>query len=130
MRSKPSILLNKRKYTFELISELGLSEANHAVTPLEINQRLTYVEFDKVAGLQNLDTLVDVPKKSHMDASTRVVRYLKNAPGLGVLLKRESAQPLLGFCDSDWGVCPVTRRSVSGYLMKFGSSLISWKFKK
>lgn len=65
-----------------------------------------------------------------MDATLRAVRYLKNAPGLGVHLKRSPVHFLVAFCDSERGACPVTRRSASGYLVKLGDSLISWKSKK
>lgn len=73
---------------------------------------------------------MQAPKKSHMDAAIRVVRYLKAATGMGVPMHKEPKDTLLGFCDSDWIACPVTRRSVSGYVIKFGNSLIFWKSKK
>lgn len=34
------------------------------------------------------------------------------------------------FCDADWASCPNTRRSVSGFLIKYGESLVFWKSKK
>ncbi|XP_015072573.1 uncharacterized protein LOC107016694 [Solanum pennellii] len=34
------------------------------------------------------------------------------------------------YSDVDWGLCLTTRKSVSGYAMKIGDSLISWKSKK
>jgi len=70
------------------------------------------------------------PKRSHWEAALRIVRYIKSSPGLGVFLKRGSITKLQGFCDSDWASCPNTRRSVTGYVVKLGDSLISWKSKK
>lgn len=34
------------------------------------------------------------------------------------------------WCDSDWAAYPSTRRSIIGYVVKFGESLVSWKSKK
>lgn len=41
-----------------------------------------------------------------MEATLRVVIYLKNAPGLGILLTSENSAQLLAYCDANWGTCP------------------------
>ncbi|GAV71858.1 hypothetical protein CFOL_v3_15347 [Cephalotus follicularis] len=70
------------------------------------------------------------PKESHMEAALRVLKYLKREPGLGILMPSHSNLKLEAYCDSDWAKCPMTRRSLTGYCIKFGGSLIYWKTKK
>ncbi|XP_070013392.1 uncharacterized mitochondrial protein AtMg00810-like [Nicotiana sylvestris] len=70
------------------------------------------------------------PKQSHLDAALRVVRYIKGSPGLGIFPKRGPISHLSAFCDSDWAACPKTHRSITGYIMKLGDSLLYWKSKK
>ncbi|XP_059310874.1 uncharacterized mitochondrial protein AtMg00810-like [Lycium ferocissimum] len=65
-----------------------------------------------------------------MEAAIRVVRYLKQALEMGLLMSSNSSNQLQAFCDADWASCSSIRRSISGYLVKLGNSLISWKSKK
>ena len=60
----------------------------------------------------------------------RVIKYLKGTVGQGIWLKSKPDNELSCWCDSDWYVCPNTRRSIIGYVVKFGESLVSWKLKK
>jgi len=46
------------------------------------------------------------------------------------LLRREGTFQITGWCDSDYASCPLSRRSVTGYLVQLGDSPISWKTKK
>lgn len=50
LRSKKGILLTKRKYALELISESSLSGAKPVATPLETNVKLTTVEYNEYTG--------------------------------------------------------------------------------
>ena len=59
-----------------------------------------------------------------------MVRYLKGKPGQGVFLQANINLQLSAYCDSDWASCPLTRRSLTGYLVFLNSSPISWKTKK
>ena len=70
------------------------------------------------------------PRKEHWDAALRVVRYLKGNPGQGILLRADCDLQLSAWCDSDWASCPLTRRSITGWLVFLGNSPISWKTKK
>ena len=70
------------------------------------------------------------PNQSHMQVAIRVVRYINQSPGLGIFLSAKASSNLQAFCDVDQASCPTTRRTVTGYLVKLGDSLISWKTKK
>lgn len=47
-RSKKGILIDKRKYVLEIISQLGLGNAKPAWTPLDANIKLTTQELDEL----------------------------------------------------------------------------------
>ena len=57
------------------------------------------------------------------------MRYIKREPGLGILLSSKSSNKISVYCDADWASCPNTRRSVSGFIIKHGETLLSWKSK-
>lgn len=70
------------------------------------------------------------PKPVHWDAALRVIRYLKNSPGQCILLRANTKLTLSAWCNSDWGACPLTRRSLMGWFIQLGKSPLSWKTRK
>ncbi|XP_070015768.1 secreted RxLR effector protein 161-like [Nicotiana sylvestris] len=85
---------------------------------------------DIAFSVQTLSQFLHQPKKSHLEATLRVVKYVKNQTGHGVLLSSKADNGITAYCDADWSACPYSRKSVTGFLVKFGDSLISWKSKK
>lgn len=72
---------------------------------------------------------MQAPKKTHW-AALRVVRYLKGSPDQGIFLTSDKDLILTIYCYSDWASCPLTRRSLSAFVVVLGGSSISWKTKK
>ncbi|XP_015161174.1 uncharacterized mitochondrial protein AtMg00810-like [Solanum tuberosum] len=91
---------------------------------------LTLTRPDISYAVQNLSQFMQAPKTSHMNAAIIIVKYVKKSPGNRVLLSSTSTGSLQGYCDVDWGSCVNTRKSITGYLVQYGNSPISWKSKK
>ncbi|XP_019230868.1 PREDICTED: uncharacterized protein LOC109211750 [Nicotiana attenuata] len=184
MRSKRGILLNQRKHTLQLISQVGLSGSKHVTTPPELNQRLTTTDYESYVGKSGDPKLADIttyqqligkllyliitqPDISfhcrgscealgnfdalrfwvlvdllffivvHLTALLWILDYVGEYGSLlevWVCCMRIAEGPdsagIIAYCDSDWAACPNIKRSVIGYVIKLGSSLISWKSKK
>ncbi|XP_058756065.1 uncharacterized mitochondrial protein AtMg00810-like [Vicia villosa] len=153
-RSTIGILLNQRKYTLELLQDAGVLAAKPSSVPFDPNTKLSLHDGDllddpssyrRLIGrliyltntrpdisfaIQNLSQFMSQPRVPHIQAATRVLRYLKAVPATCIFYSSSSALKLVGFADSDWARCPDTRKSITGYCVMLGSSLLCWKSKK
>ncbi|KAL0395914.1 UNVERIFIED_CONTAM: hypothetical protein Scaly_0039800 [Sesamum calycinum] len=90
---------------------------------------LGYVKY--FLGLvQQLSQYLQHPTEQHWHAALHVVRYLIGTPTTGLFFPSSNTFQLTTYVDADWGACVDSRRSVTGYCVFLGSSLISWKTKK
>ena len=77
-----------------------------------------------------LSQFLSKPMRSHYQVAIRIMRYLKNCPGQGLLFPADNHLQIEAFSDLDWATCPTTKRSVTRYCVFLGNSLIFWKSKK
>lgn len=152
--SPAGIFLHQHKYTKDLIALAGLQEGRLVDTPLEVNVKyqrndgdflsdpslyrqlvgslnyLTITRPDISFAVQQVSQFMQAPTHLHLAAVRRIVRYLNGTSHRGLFFSVESPLRLTTYSDADWAGCSDTRRSITGWCMFVGTSLISWKSKK
>jgi hypothetical protein len=148
--SNKDLFLSKRKYTLNLLKELGAKPTN---TPMETNTKLRLEEGELLADIGQYQRLVGkliyltvtrpdisfavsmvsqfmhAPRTSHLSAIDRIHRYLKCTPGQGIWMRKNGSNDVVGFSDADWaGSCD--RKSTTGFCTFVGGNLVTWKSKK
>ena len=156
--STDGIYMHQHKYMLDISKDTGLLGAKPSKVPLQqnhdINHNSSVVLSPTDANLYrrlvgrllyltvtrpDLSYLVQVlsqhlaqPRHDHLLDAYKVVRYIKGTPGQGLFMSSHSTPCLTTFCDSDWGGggFQESNLSLTGYAIKFGNTLISWKCKK
>ncbi|XP_048235649.1 uncharacterized mitochondrial protein AtMg00810-like [Ricinus communis] len=153
-RSTDSMLIHQQKYVLDITQDTGLSGCKPALFPLpkglKLNDesgdllldpnvyrrllgKLLYLTIrrpDLSYAVQCLSQFMSSPRKPHIEVALHVVRYLKRSPAKGLYFPVQSDLSLRANCDTDWGTRLMNKRSLTGYCIFLGSSLISWKSKK
>jgi hypothetical protein len=168
-RSEKGIFISQRKYILDLLQETGMLGSKPAESPIEVNHRiqagvgmpvdlgryqrlvgrliyLSHTRPDIAYAVSLVSQYMHDPRDSHLQAVFRILRYLKSAPGKGLLFSRhghlrvegytdadrsrQSHLRVEGYTDADWAGSLDDRRSTSGYCTFVGGNLVTWRSKK
>ncbi|XP_019255434.1 PREDICTED: uncharacterized protein LOC109234046 [Nicotiana attenuata] len=148
------VLLNQKKFVHDLLKEYNCLDVAPVISPLELNHKLhvnvgdllpqpdkfrslvgkllflTHTRPDICFGVQHLSQFLKAPRVPHMHAALHMLRYLKGTLDLGLFYSSSRNFSVQAYSDNDWAACPDTRRSVTGFCIFLGDSLIGWKSKK
>ncbi|KAL9859438.1 putative RNA-directed DNA polymerase [Arabidopsis thaliana] len=153
-RTSEGISLSQRKYALELLTSADMLDCKPSSIPMTPNIRLskndgllledkemyrrlvgklmylTITRPDITFAVNKLCQFSSAPRTAHLAAVYKVLQYIKGTVGQGLFHSAEDDLTLKGYTDADWGTCPDSRRSTTGFTMFVGSSLISWRSKK
>ncbi|XP_068644967.1 uncharacterized mitochondrial protein AtMg00810-like [Aristolochia californica] len=153
-RTQEEIFLCQHKYAKDLLKKFGMLECKLSSTPMEPNAKmcahevknledatmyrqlvgsliyLTLTRPDISYAVGVMSRYMQDPKKPHLEAVRRILRYVKSTIDYGLVYKKGEDCKLVGYCDADYTGDHNTRRSTTGYVFKLGSGTISWCSKR
>ncbi|CAN0876377.1 Retrovirus-related Pol polyprotein from transposon TNT 1-94 [Linum grandiflorum] len=153
-RSTRRIFVSQRKYISELLEEAHHSTCTPVSTPMEVNLKLSREDgellveptlYRKLVGsliyltstrpdlayaVQVVSQFMGNPRKPHLDAVYRIMRYLQGTRTMGIFFPSTGSMEVSAFADADYAGCFDTRRSTSGWCVKVGDACVAWRCKK
>ncbi|XP_031276499.1 uncharacterized protein LOC116134961 [Pistacia vera] len=147
-------LLSQSKYVADILERARLTNNKTVDTPIEVNAKysssyglplsdptlyrtvvgslvyLTITRPDIAYDVHVVSQFVASPTTDHWAAVLRTLRYLRGTVFQSLLLPSTSSLELRAYFDADHGSDPMDRKSITGFCIFLGDSLISWKSKK
>ena len=153
-RSKAGISLSQQKYVLDILTETGMLACKPVETPIEMNHKLgesvdqvptdkgryqrlvgkliylSHTRPDIAYAVSVVSQFMHAPSEEHMNAVYRILKYLKSAPGRGLLFSKNGVHEIEGYTNSDWARNQTNRRSTLGYFTFVEGNLVTWRSKK
>ncbi|KAJ0583006.1 putative RNA-directed DNA polymerase [Helianthus annuus] len=153
-QQKNGIFLSQAQYAKDIIARASMSSCKPCSTPVDLSsklsatdgalfsdptlyrslagalQYLTFTRPDLSYAVQQVCLFMHEPRDPHFAFMKRIIRYLQGTIDYGIRIVRSASSDLVAYSDADWGGCPDSRRSTSGYCVFLGDNLISWSAKR
>ncbi|XP_028088024.1 uncharacterized protein LOC114288667 [Camellia sinensis] len=137
-----------------LVSKFGLESTKYARTPMSTNLHISKDSFgtnvdptlyrSMVGSLlylitSHLDIAFSVgvcaryqacPKKSHLIAVKRIIKYVNGTLGYGIWFSTDTTAEITGFSDADWVGCADDCKGTSKGCFYLGNNLVAWHSKR
>jgi len=154
IQSPKGIWLLQRQYALNKLSKYGMTGCKPISIPLEQNVKLSADEGDLVEdttmyrrivhsliymtitrpnlsyAVGMVSQFMQTPRKPHLDAVRRILRYVKHTLQCGIFYETKSQLQVHGYTDANWASNVSDRRSTNDFMFSFGSGAVSWSSKK
>ena len=137
-RSHKGISISQRKYTLDLLKEIGMLGCKPADTPMEPTSKIQMEEEELLTDKSRYQSLVgkliylthtrpdigfvvgmvgrymNMPTRRHLEAVFRILQYMKKNHGKGLFFKKTAKRDVVVFIDADWAGSLIDQRSTTG----------------
>ncbi|KAK1415150.1 hypothetical protein QVD17_30922 [Tagetes erecta] len=148
------LFLSQEHYTHQIIERANMKNCKPCATPVDTDsklsatsgprvsdgelyrslagalQYLTFTRPDITYAVQQICLFMHDPREPHFQFLKRIIRYLKGTANQGLVIRPSKSVNLTAYSDADWGGCPDSHRSTSGYCVFLGDNIVSWSSKR
>ncbi|KAI3518778.1 hypothetical protein L1887_07591 [Cichorium endivia] len=148
------LFLSQKQYVHDILNRAKMQDYKPSATPADTNsklnatagnpltdtslyrslagalQYLTFTRPDIAYDVQQVCLFMHAPREPHFNFLKRILRYLKGTSSHGLHISPSKSTNLIAYSDTDWGGCPDSRLSTSGYCVFLGDNLVSWSSKQ
>ncbi|MBW0490531.1 hypothetical protein O181_030246 [Austropuccinia psidii MF-1] len=153
------ISLDQQHFCESLLDLYGMGDCCPVCTPLIPNQHLSSASEEELSAFNALgvsyrsaigsinylsistrpdfsyavSSLSQFPERPgiyHWKAFLHILRYLKGTQDLALTYYKGNNSGIIAYSDANWGNCPDTWRSITGFLATFNGCLVIWKTRK
>ncbi|KAI3668989.1 hypothetical protein L6452_40207 [Arctium lappa] len=153
-RKNDGLFLTQEQYVLVILNRAKMQDCKPSTTPVDTTsklsanagnplpdsslycslagalQYLTFTRPDIAYAVQQVCLFMHSPREPHFNFLKRILRYLKGTSSHGLHISPSKSTNLIAYSDADWGGCPDSRRSTSGYCVFLGDNLVSWSSKR
>ncbi|XP_047253680.1 uncharacterized mitochondrial protein AtMg00810-like [Capsicum annuum] len=112
-------MLTQQKYASDLVATADLTDDKVVYTPMEIIRNIRRLMANHSVIPHCIGSCI------HHTALLRVIRYVRGSMNQALLFYLDSSINLKGYTNANWAGCFDSHRSVTGWCMFLGTSLIS-----
>jgi hypothetical protein len=149
IQSPKRIWLLQRQYALNKLSKYGMTGCKPISIPLEQNVKLsadegnlvedtimyrrivksliymTIIRLDLSYAIGMVSQFMQTPRKPHLDAMKRILKYIKHTLQCGIFYEAKSQLQVHGYTDANWAGNVLDKRSTNGFMFSFGSGAVS-----
>ncbi|XP_050902006.1 uncharacterized mitochondrial protein AtMg00810-like [Lathyrus oleraceus] len=153
-RHDGGLFLSQKKYANEILQRAGMSSSKSCPTLVNTRpklstktntsyedpslyrslagalQYLTFMRPNITYAVQQICLFMHDPMDDHMHSLRLILCYIQGTSHYSLHLYPSSTTSLISYTNADWGGCPDTRHSTSGYCVFLGDNLLSWSSKR
>lgn len=153
MRTNDGFYLSQERYAEDILDYAGMKECKPVSTPIDAKGKLSndgaaisdVSSYRSLAGALMYLTVTrpDIafavqqaclhkhdPRAPHQALLKRILCYVRGTTSHGLHLRSTHELSVTAYSDADWAGCPETRRSMSGFCVFLGDSLVPWSSKR